>query len=129
MTRKRVVDVLTDRFIQNKAMQITMQGMDPAQHIGEGQFSLSFRHTNMRTFHTVHTHTHTYVRTCYGYVYTNVHVYICTLVYVSLYTLACIRTYVYMCVCVCVYCMYVCEYITCTNANNDIRKYLLDGDS
>jgi hypothetical protein len=35
VTRKRVVDVLTDRFIQNKAMQITMQGMDPAQHIGE----------------------------------------------------------------------------------------------
>lgn len=36
VTRKKVVDVLTDRFIQNKAMQITMQGGDPASQLGEG---------------------------------------------------------------------------------------------
>ena len=37
VTRKKVVDVLTDRFIQNKAMQITMQGGDPSSQLGEGR--------------------------------------------------------------------------------------------
>lgn len=37
VTRKRVVDVLTERFIQNKAMQITMQGGDPVSQLGEGR--------------------------------------------------------------------------------------------
>lgn len=37
VTRKKVVDVLTERFIQNKAMQITMQGGDPASQLGEGE--------------------------------------------------------------------------------------------
>lgn len=43
VTRKKVVDVLTERFIQNKAMQITMQGGDPNTQLGEGMYLCSGR--------------------------------------------------------------------------------------